>query len=390
MTSRATPAVLARAALRVRLLLVLALLAGLCAGAAPSRAAVPAGSGTQDPIPVLAYYYIWFQGSSWNRAKIDYPILGRYWSDDEAVMTQHVRWAKRAGIDGFIVSWKSTLPLDPRLEKLIKVAERENFKLAIIYQGLDFERRALPASRVLRDLQIFSQTFAKSPVFRIFGSKPLVIWSGTWKFTHAEVAAVASQVRPNMLLLATEKNVAGYLRLADVVDGDAYYWSSVDPIKNANLHQDKLDEMSRVIHDHGGLWIAPAAPGYDARLLGGHIVVPRRNGQTLIKELNVAINSGPDAIGLISWNEFSENSHVEPSQKYGSQSLEVLATALGTHFPPDAAKVSDEAAATGGLSRAVPALIGLGALILVGVWIIVKRGRKGQSGGGGDERPHAA
>src|SRR5687767_3245771 len=34
-----------------------------------------------NPIPLLAYYYIWFDVSSWDRAKTDYPLLGRYSSD---------------------------------------------------------------------------------------------------------------------------------------------------------------------------------------------------------------------------------------------------------------------------------------------------------------------
>ena len=42
------------------------------------------------------------------------PLLGRYSSDDRGVMRQHVAWAKRAGIDGFIVSWKSTPVLNRR------------------------------------------------------------------------------------------------------------------------------------------------------------------------------------------------------------------------------------------------------------------------------------
>ena len=29
-----------------------------------------------DSTPVLAYYYIWFDVGSWNRAKADYPLLG--------------------------------------------------------------------------------------------------------------------------------------------------------------------------------------------------------------------------------------------------------------------------------------------------------------------------
>src|SRR5262245_17421603 len=57
-------------------------------------------------VPVLAYYYIWFDTKSWDRAKTDYPLLGRYSSDDADVMLQHITWAKSAGINGFIVSWK--------------------------------------------------------------------------------------------------------------------------------------------------------------------------------------------------------------------------------------------------------------------------------------------
>ena len=37
----------------------------------------------------------------------------------------------------------------------------------------------------------------------------------------------------------------------------------------------------------------------------------------------------PDAVGLISWNEFTENSYVEPSQNFGTRYLDVLAGLLG-------------------------------------------------------------
>ena len=59
-----------------------------------------------------------------------------------------MRWAKRAGIDGFIVSWKSTPVLNRRLERLAEVAAAERFKLLVIYQGLDFYREPLPAARI--------------------------------------------------------------------------------------------------------------------------------------------------------------------------------------------------------------------------------------------------
>ena len=39
-----------------------------------------------SPIPLMAYYYIWYDTQTWDRAKIDYPLLGRYSSDDRSIM----------------------------------------------------------------------------------------------------------------------------------------------------------------------------------------------------------------------------------------------------------------------------------------------------------------
>ena len=148
----------------------------------------PAARAAERPDSLFAYYYIWFNGSSWERAKTDYPLLGRYSSDDRSVMRQHVRWAKRAGIDGFIVSWKSTPVLNRRLERLAEVAAAEHFKLLVIYQGLDFDREPLPAARVGHDLDVFQRRFASGEAFATF-QKPLVIWSGTWRFSRREIAS---------------------------------------------------------------------------------------------------------------------------------------------------------------------------------------------------------
>jgi hypothetical protein len=276
-----------------------------------------------NPIPVLAYYYIWFDTQSWSRAKTDYPLLGRYSSSNIDVMRQHVQWAKETGISGFIVSWKSTDKLNERLEKLIQVANEENFKLAIIYQGLDFQRDPLPVEQIDADLSYFVEHYSEEQAFYLY-EKPLVVWSGTWEFSREEVENVVVGKREHILILASEKNVDGYTRLAGLVDGDAYYWSSVNPDTFPG-YLEKLTAMSEAIHGDGGLWIAPAAAGFDARLVGGTTVVDRKDGETLRIQYNTAIQSSPDAIGLISWNEFSENSHIEPSENYGDRYLKVLA-----------------------------------------------------------------
>jgi len=315
-----------------RLTLVLTLIPTIMLAGGVGSPRSLASLAAEDPIPVFAYYYIWYQESSWERAKIDYPLLGRYNSDDSQVMRQHIQWAKQVGIDGFIVSWKSTETLNTRLEQLMALAEQEDFKLVVIYQGLTFERQPRSLRQVELDFDYFASSYAPSPAFQVF-SKPVIIWNGTWMYAEEQVQALTQPRRDKLYILAAEKSVEDYLRIADWVDGNAYYWSSLDPYVYPNF-QKKLVEMGQAVHEHAGIWMPSAAPGFDARLVGGSRVIDRKEGETLRIQMNAAANASPDVIGLISWNEFSENTHIEPSEQYGRHYLDVLMDILGTPAPP--------------------------------------------------------
>jgi Glycosyl hydrolase family 99 len=362
----------------VAMSLACSLAAVLCGGGPVVRAeaavaAPPAvQSGAQTRVPLFAYYYIWFNPSSWDRAKIDLPLAGKYSSNDPAVMRKHIEWAKRAGITGFIVSWKNTPSLDRRLATLIDVAESEHFSLAMIYEGLDFSRHALPVRTIGADLQFFARTYARRSPFAGF-TKPLVIWSGTWDFSADDVKRVTDPVRGQLTVLASEKNVRGYERLADAVDGDAYYWSSVNPDTFPG-YATKLAGMAQAIHDRHGLWIAPAAPGFDAHAIGGTTNVPRSDGRTLLQECATAYSSSPDVIGLISWNEFSENSYIEPSVQYGTRYLDVTARCKALAAQDDPVLASDASDTTDSSSPGSGLRTGLlvAPLALVGMaWVFV-------------------
>ena len=331
----------------------------------PSRAATTglgAGSGSPSaqPIPLLAYYYIWFDTNSWNRAKIDYPLIGRYSSDNMAVMRRQVSEAKGAGITGFLVSWKDTPALDRRLAAIAQVAAAARFKLGIVFEGLDFHRNPLPMNEVQRSFGYLASHYARDPVFNLFG-KPVVIWAGTWKYTRDQLTSITGTFRSELSILASEKQLATYQAVAGLFAGDAYYWSSADPLRTPGYKQ-KLDAFSSAVHQHGGLWIAPAAPGYDARLIGGTRTIPRRGGQTLRLAMNAAIGSSPDAVGVISWNEFSENTYVEPSLKYGSTPLNVIA---GVEHASPAAIPDFDSSGQSGLSAGPVRFIIVGAVVFI-------------------------
>ena len=349
----------------------------------PAAATTPEATtdhGAREPAPVFAYFYQWFDTASWDRAKSDYPLQGRYSSDDVEVLRRQVQTAKDAGITGFIVSWKSTEVNNRRLRNLVEVARAEDFSLAVIYQGLDFDRNPLPAQRVASDFRYFRDTFAADPVFRL-RSRPLLIWSGTWKFSRADLASAVAPVRADIDVLASEKDTEGYERVADLVAGNAYYWSSVDPTRYKGFAQ-RLREMADLVHSHGGLWVAPFAPGFDARMVGGTRAVDRREGATLYEEYAAAVASSPDLLGLISWNEFSENTHIEPSERFGDRYVQALRDVLDAPVADAAGEVAqDSSDSDGTVPAGLPvgpvrlALAGASGLVVLAIVTWVRRRR---------------
>ena len=103
--------------------------------------------------------------------------------------------------------------------------------------------------------------------------------------------------------------------------------------------------MSHAIHRDGKYWIAPFAPGFDARH-GGRQRGPSPAGaaRPCAPSTATALRSSPDILGLISWNEFSENTHVEPSVRYRHQSLDALRQlrSAGVPAPAGPAAPSDD------------------------------------------------
>ncbi len=249
-----------------------------------------------------------------------------------------------------------------------------NFKLVIIYQGLDFERHPLPVEQVARDLDYFAATYDGSAPFDLF-ERPVVIWSGTWEFSPESIAGVTKSRRDKLLILASARNARDYETIADYVDGDAYYWSSVNPSTFPD-YEGKLQDMADTVHKHGGLWFAPAAPGFDGRLVEHTRVVERADGATLRRQFDAAMKSSPDAIGLISWNEFSEMSHIEPSERYGDSALAVITDILVTKSPEGDFDSSEPGATHFQAGRLV--LVGapaLGVCVLFGL-LLVRAGRR--------------
>ena len=127
------------------------------------------------------------------------------------------------------------------------------------------------------------------------------------------------------------------------------------------------------MHGRGGIRIPPAAPGFDARLVGGTSIVQRNGGATLREELDAAASSDPDALGLISWNEFSETRTWSRASGTDPGTSTWSPTSGGARLPQSGEFDSSEPSATG-VNYGIP-LLGAMALFLIASLGLILRPR---------------
>jgi hypothetical protein len=267
-----------------------------------------------------------------------------YSQDDRGFIEADVRQAAAAGLTGFAVNWAgsgaaaqtvTSTPYSRRLQTLVDAVHKVNsegipFKLWLSYKA---SATVLTQSYIDNDLSYFFARYANDPAFdRVKSPKPTIIWQGSRKYSVSVLQAIGSKYRAKGRILGDETTWSS--TRAPYLDGNAYYWSSQNPYRNPQSFS-QLASLANSVRASGAnpdgtakVWVAPFTPGYDKQLAGGSSCVPRRGGETLKTLFNGNAATKPDAFGLISWNEITEGSYVDPMTRYGMQDLNVVRTLI--------------------------------------------------------------
>ncbi|MDQ1474897.1 MAG: hypothetical protein QOE62_126 [Actinomycetota bacterium] len=271
------------------------------------------------------------------------PPLGMYSQDSPATFARQVQQASSAGIDGFVVSWAgngqrtqtaASTAFSRRFAMLVRAVAAHNavrgarrFALMLGYQGLNNSRSPRSATWIANDLAYFARAYGSSSVFHVpaYGAKPVVMFLGSRKFSVWALHTMIDPVHRRLTLIGDEHGLTQWKRgVASVFDGDGWYWSSQNPYGNPQSFA-QLRALANVLHSQHKLWFSPLAVGYNKANFGlGGSCVPRKGAETLIRLYAGNLTSHPDGWMLISWNEYLENTYVEPSLRYGSVSLNVI------------------------------------------------------------------
>ncbi|MDO8601462.1 MAG: glycoside hydrolase family 99-like domain-containing protein [bacterium] len=151
-----------------------------------------------------AYYYIWYGspivpivgGGDWERSgSTNTPVLGRYNSRDEAVISKHFDWAKEAGIDFFAISWSNVGSWDDESLKnyYLKKSAGSGVKFCIFYDSIpalnrhrfnaysnyDFNESFSPnktkGEKFVEDFEYLAENYFNRPDYLKINGRPVVI-----------------------------------------------------------------------------------------------------------------------------------------------------------------------------------------------------------------------
>lgn len=287
----------------------------------------PVSTQAQSGRQVWAYFFGWWLGDSWgNPALSDYP-LSPYDQRDGGVLANQIGQAQSAGIDAFIMSYFG--PKDGNLthqvfNMLLDIAAGSGFKVGA---SIDMHEAGYNSNlgELSDSINYVVNDRANHPAYLRYNGKPVIFFWNQTRYSVGDWQNLRAALDPNRnTIWVAEGTNTAYLSAFDGLYLFNTAWAG-NPGATARQWQSR-------VQNNGGTFYAPTVlPGWDETAIAA--ATGRRNptsprarndGQFLTNSWNGAVSANTDVILVVSWNEYFENSHIEPSQKYGTQSLDVI------------------------------------------------------------------
>jgi hypothetical protein len=313
----------------------LGLLAALVLSLLPGSG-VPAADA-QGTRLVLAFYYGWYNGGTWADGRLIDRPAEPYDSGDRGAMARQIGQAQSAGIDAFVMSWygPDNAINTAIFESLLDQAASQGFFIAADVDLGSAEFNATPEA-TLNTLRYLIANLIHRPAYLRYEGKPVIFFWNQGRFTAQQWTDIRAQVDPNHdTIWIAEGDALQYL---GVFDGLCLYniaWSRNPTATAANWAQN--------VARRNAYWVATAMPGWDDSRMGrgdAAFITARQDGAFFRNTFNAAAASNPHMLIITSWNEYFENSYIEPSQVYGTFYLdlarELIAAYKAGGAPPTA------------------------------------------------------
>ena len=268
----------------------------------------------------MALYYPWYSLSSWSSPVLIDKPLTLYASDSPADVGRQMDQAKSAGINSFVVSWTGPgTQSDKNFAMMLDQAKGRGFKVGIFLETLKDDGPPRAASELISWLNYLTSTYQDSPALLKVHDRAFVvpyltdtIPLDTWKTIRAGVRSAGHDV----WLVEDRQN----LDFLDVFDGmwfDSTFTSLGPEVRYWSVLAD---------NPAAKIWIPSVNPGVDDRRVPGRNptqYIDREGGDRMRRMLAASLTSEPHWVVAHTWNEWWENTYIEPSVNFGTQYLDM-------------------------------------------------------------------
>ncbi|MCS7367704.1 MAG: glycoside hydrolase family 99-like domain-containing protein, partial [archaeon YNP-WB-062] len=328
-----------------------------------------------DNITIAAFYYNWYtKGYDIPKDLPDKPLLGLYYSDDNVVFNKHIDWATGHGIDVFVFPYPYPQPtkafdfLERIFRKNMEADLFNQIKFSFCSTFVDNTAPQPPYNfddpkvkeEFINSINYIKEHYANLPNFWKIDDKPVIVTWSTHAYQSKEgnikdamekigsrkevflIGEVVGTGKPNFEWYEVVDSIYTYEPLLSFADS---VWPHAGGKLGTYKINEILDEVLRNMEGWGeffkkyGVYFFPTvSPGfdntYDYRTSFRPSIILRdqlyfQKFVEIVRE-RFLHNSDKDKkfIFVTSFNEWFEDTQVEPSEGYGFTYLEILKDVL--------------------------------------------------------------
>lgn len=314
-----------------------------------AKAARPEAARQQQRPLVGIQYFMWYgQGhgeAHWNDNPVhgyvtEKPLLGFYDSVQGRTIEHHLSTFEEMGLD-FVIPNLHVDESGPNrreqagIRNLLAIAERRRSDLRVAIQLCPYGRSVAAVNEALQDIAAHQ---ASHPNYLQHGGKPVLFWfwsgalDANWEF-FAAIAEHAARFTHVALGLRLPSGTGEQLRTGAFFSG----FGPFSPLELADRDNwEKIWDVAYRDAERNGMTCRTAtiSPGYDDTALrdsrrAGNAFrqIAREDGATYARCMSFveALDPPPHFVTVSTFNEFHENSHIEPTLGMGTHYVDMTA-----------------------------------------------------------------
>jgi hypothetical protein len=289
-----------------------------------------------------------------------YPLTGPYDSSDPALLEYQVLLMKMSGINGVIVDWYGSEDfwdyglLNKSTQALFQYIKKAGLLFSICYEDQTIGHmidnshltRTDARKNAQKEMLYLQENWFRDNAYWRYSESPVMFVFGPQYFKSASDWETVFSVLKTKPAFITEDNTLPPATIS------SFPWPPMWASKDGVLTEQALNDYLTSFYKKASFWdfrVAGAFPGFkdiykDAQVSEGYGFLDARNGETFKSTLQLALANNPDAVQLITWNDYGEGTNIEPTEEYGYQYLGIIQDTIRALINPNFKYTSDNLA----------------------------------------------